>query len=82
MASTGKLVLVQAIAVGLGVLLGLEASVLSMLALFHSQPTATTSYVLARQMGGDHELMAAILTSQTLIAILSVPAMLALLTGL
>jgi len=82
MASTGKLVLMPAIAVGLGMLLGLEASVLAMLVLFHSQPTATTSYVLARQMGGDHELMSAILTSQTLIAILSVPAMLGLFAGL
>lgn len=77
-ASLAKLVLMPSIAVGLGLLLGLEASVLAMLVLFHSQPTATTSYVLARQMGGDHELMAAVLTSQTLLAILTVPAMLAL----
>ncbi len=77
-ASLAKLVVMPAVAVGLGMLLGLEASVLAMLVLFHSQPTATTSYVLARQMGGDHELMAAVLTSQTLIAILTVPAILAL----
>ena len=77
-ASLAKLVVMPAVAVGLGMLLGLEASVLAMLVLFHSQPTATTAYVLARQMGGDHELMAAVLTSQTLIAILTVPAMLAL----
>jgi malonate transporter len=79
-ASVAKLVLMPVIAVGLGVLLGLEASILALLVLFHSQPTATTSYVLARQMGGDHELMAATLTSQTLIGILTVPAMLALFT--
>lgn len=78
-ASLAKLVIMPTVAVGLGLLLGLEASVLAMLVLFHSQPTATTSYVLARQMGGDHELMAAVLTSQTLLAILTVPAMLALL---
>jgi predicted permease len=66
------------IAVGLGMLLGLEASVLAMLVLFHSQPTAVTSYVLARQMGGDHELMAATLTCQTVIAIVTVPAMMAI----
>jgi malonate transporter len=76
-ASLAKLVLMPVIAVGLGLLLGLEASILALLVLFHSQPTATTSYVLARQMGGDHELMAATLTCQTLIAILTVPAMLA-----
>jgi malonate transporter len=49
-----------------------------MLVLFHSQPTSTSSYVLARQMGGDHELMAGILTTQTLLAIVTIPAMLAL----
>ena len=79
-ASLAKLVLMPVIAIGLGLLLGLEASILALLALFHSQPTATTSYVLARQMGGDYELMAASLTCQTLIAILTVPAMLGLLT--
>jgi malonate transporter len=79
-ASVAKLMLMPVIAVGLGVLLGLEASILALLVLFHSQPTATTSYVLARQMGGDHELMAATLTCQTLIGILTVPAMLALFT--
>ena len=79
-ASLAKLVLMPVIAIGLGLLLGLEASILALLALFHSQPTATTSYVLARQMGGDYELMAASLTCQTLIAILTVPLMLALLT--
>lgn len=77
-ASLAKLIIMPSVAVGLGMLLGLEASVLAMLVLFHSQPTATTSYVLARQMGGDHELMAATLTTQTLLAILTVPAMLAL----
>jgi hypothetical protein len=76
-ASLGKLLILPAVAVWLGTLLGLEASVLAMLVLFHSQPTAITSYVLARQMGGDHELMAGILTTQTLLAVFTVPAMLA-----
>jgi malonate transporter len=60
-------------------LLGLDASVLAMLVLFHGQPTSTSSYVLARQMGGGHELMAAILTTHTLAAIVTIPVMLALL---
>ena len=76
-ASLGKLLILPAVAVGLGTLLGLEASVLAMLVLFHSQPTAITSYVLAKQMGGDHELMAGILTTQTLLAVFTVPVMLA-----
>ena len=77
-ASLFRLVATPAIALALGLLLGLEASVLAMLVLFHSQPTSTSSYVLARQMGGDHELMAGILTTQTLLAIITIPAMLAL----
>ena len=77
-ASLFRLVATPAIALALGLLLGLEASVLAMLVLFHSQPTSTSSYVLARQMGGDHELMAGTLTTQTLLAIVTIPAMLAL----
>ena len=75
-----RLVVTPSVALGLGLLLGLEASVLAMLVLFHSQPTSTSSYVLARQMGGDHELMAAILTTHTVLAILTIPVMLALFT--
>ena len=80
-ASTARLLAMPAIAYGLGWLLGLEAPVLAMLVLFHGQPTSTSSYVLARQMGGDHELMAAILTTQTLLAIVTIPALLAFFTG-
>ncbi len=76
-ASALRLVAMPAIAFALGSLLGLEASVQAMLVLFHAQPTSTSSYVLARQMGGDHELMAAILTTHTLAAIVTIPAMLA-----
>ena len=72
------MVVTPAVALGLGLLLGLEASVLAMLVLFHSQPTSTSSYVLARQMGGDHELMAAILTTHTVLAIFTIPVMLAI----
>ena len=80
LSSLARLVATPMIALGLGMLLGLEASVLTMLVLFHSQPTSTSSYVLARQMGGDHELMAAILTTHTLIAIITIPAMMAIFT--
>jgi len=80
-ASTARLLAMPAIAYGLGWLLGLEAPVLAMLVLFHGQPTSTSSYVLARQMGGDHELMAAILTTQTLLAIVTIPALLAFFAG-
>ncbi|HCO99938.1 MAG: hypothetical protein CL573_06570 [Alphaproteobacteria bacterium] len=75
-----RLIVTPLVALGLGMLLGLEASVLAILVLFHSQPTSTSSYVLARQMGGDQELMAGILTTHTLLAILTIPAMMAVFT--
>ena len=38
-------------------------------------PTASTAYVLARQMGGDHELMANLISVQVLAATITLPAM-------
>lgn len=40
-------------------------------------PTATGSYLLARQMGGDAKLMAEILTLQTIVAVVTLPVALA-----
>ena len=45
-------------------------------------PTAPTSYVLTRQMGGDGALMAGIVTSQTLAALATIPLVLLLFAGL
>ncbi|WP_238944354.1 AEC family transporter [Allofranklinella schreckenbergeri] len=44
---------------------------------YASLPTAPNAYIMARQLGGDARLMASLITSQTLIAILSVPLWLA-----
>tara|TARA_B110000444_G_scaffold197016_1_gene187774 strand:+ start:1418 stop:2332 length:915 start_codon:yes stop_codon:yes gene_type:complete len=41
--------------------------------LFAALPTSASSYVMARQFGGDHELMAAILTSQVLMGFITIP---------
>lgn len=43
------------------------------LVLFAAQPTATTAYILARRLGGNGELMAAIIALQTLLAALTLP---------
>ncbi|MBM7062549.1 AEC family transporter [Pseudomonas sp. UL073] len=51
----------------------------SVLVLFFALPTAPTAYVLTRQLGGDSQLMAALITLQTLLAALSLPLLLALL---
>lgn len=72
-ASAGKLVAMPLLAWAIASVLGLNELAIATLVLFHSQPTAITSYVLARQMGGDHELMATILTVQTMLAIVTIP---------
>jgi len=38
-----------------------------------SVPTATSSYILARQLGGDAELMAVLVTATTLAAMVTMP---------
>lgn len=73
-----KLLLMPLVAVGVGVLFGLSHLDQSILLIFAAMPTATSAYILARQLGGDASLMASIVTSQTLLAMLSLPAVLAL----
>jgi predicted permease len=41
--------------------------------MFAALPTASSAYILSRQMGGDHQTMAAIITVQTLVAMLTLP---------
>ena len=43
------------------------------LMLFASLPTASSAYILARQLGGDTALMANIITLQTLLAFVAIP---------
>jgi predicted permease len=59
--------------------LQLPAMETSVLVLFFALPTAPTAYVLTRQLGGDSQLMAGIITLQTLLAAISLPLLLAVL---
>jgi malonate transporter and related proteins len=59
--------------------LGISGQSLEILLIAASVPTATASYILARQMGGDAPLMAEIITIQTLAALLTLPLALLLL---
>lgn len=72
-ANTAKLVLMPAIVLGLALLLDLHPVSRDIVLLFAALPTATSAYILARQLGGDAELMAALITGQTLIAMFSLP---------
>lgn len=73
-----KLLLMPALALSLALLLGLDTVNRDVVLLFAALPTATSAYILARQLGGDAELMAALITGQTLLAMLTLPAWLTL----
>lgn len=63
----------------IGRALHLPLEALGVLVLFQAQPTATSAYLLARQLGGDAELMASIITGQTVLAFAVLPVVVALL---
>lgn len=75
-----KLILTPAMVLCLSFLLQLDPISRDVVLLFAALPTATSAYILARQLGGDADLMAALITGQTLLAMVTLPAWL-LLTG-
>jgi malonate transporter len=68
------------IAWGLATSLGLSGMPLSVAVLLFSVPTAPSAYILSRQMGGDHDSMAAIITVQTCLSFFTLPLTIWLLT--
>lgn len=56
--------------------LGLGATEALLLVIFSAIPTAPTAYVLTRQLGGDGDYMAALITTQTLVSAATIPAVL------
>ena len=68
-----KLGVMPALAITLARLLGLSGSDTAVVACCAAVPTASSAYVLARQMGGDAPLMARILTVETLLAMVTMP---------
>lgn len=68
-----KLLVVPAVTLGLGMAFGLAGLPLAVATIVMGMPTATTSYVMARVLGGDARLMAAIITLQHLAAIATLP---------
>jgi len=75
-----KLVVMPLVAVGLALSFGLSGSGLVIVAICSAVPTASSAYVLARQMGGDAPLLAQIITLQTILAALTMPIAIALVT--
>jgi predicted permease len=80
-ASATQLLVKPVVAAGLALALGLEAAPLAVVVLACAVPTATSSYILARLLGGDAELMAALVTVTTVASLLTLPLVLGGLVG-
>ena len=81
LSAAAKFLALPLLSLGAGRLLGLQPEALGAVVFYQAQPAATASYVLARQLGGDAELMASIVTVQTLLAFAVLPAAARLLAG-
>lgn len=68
-----KLVVAPAVMWGAATLVGASPLAAAVAAGVGSTPTAAAGYTLAREMGGDPELMAAIITATTLISFITMP---------
>ena len=77
-----KLAVMPALTLAAARLLGLDALPTAMAVLFMAMPTAATSYVMARAMGGDAPLMAAITSTEHILAMVSLPLWLMVLLAL
>ena len=80
--SFGGLVVAPVISWGLCTIMGIEADLAKVVIIFSAMPTAVSSYILAKQMGGDAEGMAQIITFQTVAAALTLPVILLLLQNI
>jgi hypothetical protein len=74
-AATGviKLLVMPAVTWGLCAALGVPPLATTVAVVFMALPTAATSYVMARAMGGDAPLMAAITTTEHIASVLTLP---------
>ena len=75
-----KLVLMPVLAIALALWFGISGSSLVIVAVCAAVPTSSSAYVMARQMGGDAPLLAQIITLQTILAALTMPVVIALVT--
>ncbi|WKN43714.1 AEC family transporter [Tunicatimonas pelagia] len=71
-----KLVVLPLLAFGLGTFFSVDRLALSVAVLYTCLPCSVSSYTLAAELGGDKTLIAAIITIQTLLAMLSIPLLL------
>ncbi|RXJ66799.1 transporter [Halarcobacter ebronensis] len=67
-----KLILMPLVMFFIGKLFSLDSSLMTILVIFAAMPTASSSFILARQLGGDTNLMASIITFETLFSLFTV----------
>lgn len=77
-ASLFKLAIAPAVMWGAAMLVGASPLAAAVAAGVGSTPTAAAGYTLAREMGGDPQLMAAIITATTLLSFFTMPVAIAL----
>lgn len=68
-----KLILLPLIILALNQFFLINPALNTVLVLFAALPTASSAYILARQLGGNAELMAIIITFETLVSLISLP---------
>jgi malonate transporter and related proteins len=68
-----RLLGLPAFAIGFALLLGLTGTPLIIVLICAATPTATSSYILARELGGDAPLAANLIAVETVIAMVSMP---------
>ena len=78
----GKMVVFPAAILLLALAMGLSPTETLVAVLFGAVPTAASGYTLARQMGGDAPLMAAMITLQAVLALVTLPLTVVLVQGL
>ncbi|WP_045222378.1 AEC family transporter [Desulfonatronum thioautotrophicum] len=75
-ASTIKLAILPLLAALMGWMMGVDATSRYVIVIFASLPCGPAAYILARQLGGDHKLIAEIITIQTIAAFITMPVLL------
>lgn len=68
-----KLAVFPAIMIGTILLTGLDGVAAVILVIYGAVPTASSGYALAKQLGSDPDVMAAIITIQTLLSMITLP---------
>ncbi len=73
MSSTVKFLAMPIVTAFVAVAVGLSGQALVIALMFQALPTASSAYILSRQLGGDAPLMAGITATQTVLALVAVP---------